>query len=150
MKINVVNSQKDLKIDVWQVKRTVKALLAFKKVPCDEITVYFVTEKKICQLHAQYFNDPTPTDCITFPMDNRNEKGYTYLGDVFICPQTALKYCQEHSVAVFEELSLYLIHTLLHLLGYNDITDKQRQTMQAEEKNMIEMLKQKNLLLRTR
>ena len=54
--------------------------------------VYFVTMKEICRLHDQFFNDPSPTDCITFPIDLDPATADRYLGDIFIAPEAALAY----------------------------------------------------------
>lgn len=105
-----------------------EALCSFLSIDCDELSVYFVSEKKICALHKKYFDDPTPTDCITFPIDA------SYLGDLFISPAAALRYDPEKP---YRETTLYLVHGLLHLLGYDDIDPLQRKAMRKMEKRCM-------------
>lgn len=48
------------------------------------------------------------------------------LGEIFICPQIAIEYDPKHPHL---ETTLYIIHGILHLLGFNDIEKKERQKM---------------------
>lgn len=134
MKINVYNRQKALPLSPSSVRRAVVALSQFLSISCDELSFYFVSEKAISKLHAQHFNDPTPTDCITFPIDS------SYLGDIFICPKIAMLYAQKKNLDPFEETLLYIVHGLLHLLKFDDIDPKQRSCMRKKEKSCMRHL----------
>lgn len=148
MKIFVTNKQKDLRISLKSVKATVLALLSFLKLSIDEVSFQFVTEKKICELHAEFFEDPSPTDCITFPVDDPNTSGYRLLGEVFVCPKTAKIYASSHGIDVYEELTLYVIHGLLHLIGYDDLHPNLKKKMRAKEKACLQFLKKSHSLLK--
>lgn len=135
--ISVHNHQSDIKISQSSVKKAVKAALLFLEVECDEVAIHFVKQKKICALHAEFFADPTPTDCISFPYDSNDQEGYCFLGEVFICPKTAKEYVEQNGGSVYEEITLYLVHGLLHLLGYDDIKVNERKKMRIEEKRLL-------------
>ena len=105
----------------------------------DEITIHLVNKEKISELHAQYFSDPTPTDCISFPLNSIDDTscGYLHLGEVFVCPEVAIEYATSHNIPPLQECILYTIHGILHLLGYDDIDEEDRQKMRkAEERCM--------------
>lgn len=137
VKINIYNRQKALTLSKGFVRKAVKALFSFLSISCEEISIYFVTDEEISQLHAQFFNDPTPTDCITFPMDA------LYLGDIFISPAAAIRYAPEDPQ---EETVLYIVHGLLHLVGYDDLLPKKRRTMRKMEKRCMDHLKEVKIL----
>ncbi len=82
----------------------------------DEVSQHFVTTQEICSLHEEYFEDPSPTDVFPFLLIMRM-KGYKVLGDVFICPETAIEYVTENGGDPYEEMTLYIVHGLLHLMG---------------------------------
>lgn len=127
----------------------VEALIFREKRHTDEVHIHFVTKKKICELHNQFFQDPSPTDCITLPIDDHHIKGEPHvLGEAFICPKTALEYAKNSKSNTYEELTLYLIHCLLHLLGYDDIKPKERKIMRTKEKSHMAYLKKNNLLIK--
>lgn len=139
MIINVSNEQKALKISVRQVKHLVQKVIESEGKTCDEVNIYFVDTPSICQLHEQFFNDPSTTDCISFPIDDDecDKEGYRILGEVFVCPATAINYVAKDQGNPYQETTLYIVHGLLHLMGYDDIKEKDISLMrQAEERHM--------------
>jgi probable rRNA maturation factor len=110
------------------IKELVQFVLKEKKVDFEEIAIYFVTPRKIGQLHSKFFNDPSPTDCISFPYDG------TFLGEIFVCPKIALEYAPKQGL---QEVMLYIIHGILHLLGYDDIQSNERRRMHREQNRLL-------------
>jgi len=148
MKVLCVNAQTALVVREAQVESLVRAFLLWKGVVCQEVSLYLVDGETISQLHALYFEDPTPTDCISFPVDSVEERtDYRVLGDVFVCPEVALKYAKQHNLSPLKELSLYIIHGLLHLLGHDDECSAARLVMRTEESVAIEYLEEEGVLL---
>jgi len=141
VKIYIKNSQKDLRVQSSQIKRLVHSFLEFHQISYSEVTIHLVTDKKMRLVHEEFFDDPSPTDCMTFPVDPADSED-AVLGDIFVCPRVALAYPEP-----YKELSLYIIHGLLHILGYDDIDSKDRKRMrQAEKKEMARLFKMKLLL----
>lgn len=148
MLVNVTNSQDIFTINPTDVEAIVSCILTYKQVSCDEISIHCVSSEDISKLHEEYFDDPSPTDCITFPVDDKeDETFYKVLGDVFVCPEVALSYAQSHLVNFEEELTLYIVHGLLHLLGYDDIEEEDRTLMKNEEAVCMQVLKERQLIL---
>ena len=141
MQTNIINRQSSLAIDDARIKRVVEAVLDFEDCVCDEVSITFVDTEEICKLHEQFFNDPSPTDCISFPMDKDAVGGTFILGDVFVCPATAIKYVEEKGGDATQEMLLYVVHGLLHLLGYDDIEEGDRAQMRLAEQGNMENLK---------
>lgn len=142
-KISVYNKQKDLKLSSKSVKAVVEAVLAFYNVSCDEIAIHFVSTSAICKLHDEFFEDPSPTDCITFPYDEDS-----FLGEVFVCPKVAMDYVAKKGTSAYEETILYVVHGILHLLGYDDIEETDRKKMKEEEKRAMAHLTSINIVAR--
>ena len=146
MDISVLDRQEDLIINTKTVSSLVRNVIALEQQCCDEVAIHFVNTAEICRLHIQFFNDPAPTDCISFPIDNE-EHGYRVLGEVFVCPKTATRYAQDNGGDEYEELTLYVVHGLLHLFGYDDIKSADRALMRAAEQRHLENLKKKGHML---
>lgn len=140
--ISVYNRQKDLQIDKSSVRTLVLAILKYLKVSFEEISIYLVSEKQISQLHDQFFQDPSSTDCISFPIDK------SHLGEVFVCPKVALEYAQKKGLDPKGEVALYIIHGILHLLGYDDLEPKERKTMRKKEKSCMRQLEKLKISLK--
>lgn len=142
MDVYVESRQKALPVTFDAVSSLAEAVIGLEEWTCDEVGIHFVETQEMCDLHFQFFNDPSPTDCISFPIDKAN-----CLGDVFVCPQTAIEYASKHRKDPYKELSLYVVHGLLHLMGYDDIEDEDRSAMRAAERRHMRHLKQQHLLL---
>jgi len=146
MIVRVFNRQKELPLSKASVAPIVKALLKKEGIECDEVGIYFVDAKKICQLHKAFFQDPSFTDCISFPIDGpKKRSGYSILGEIFICPAAAIKYAAPREKDPYQELLLYLVHGLLHLLGYDDLSPADKRTMRKKEKSCMDFLQREQL-----
>lgn len=147
MKIHCINTQSALPIASSDVERLVISFLKWKQIQCDEVTIHFVTKEEITKLHGDFFDDPTPADCISFPIDppGDGESGYTVLGEIFVCPEVAQEYIKEGDP--YRETTLYIIHGLLHLLGYDDIEEEDKAIMRAQEKSAMLYLEEKKEIL---
>lgn len=141
MKITVNNLQKRYLFSKSLITKIVSSLLKREKIFCDEVVIYFVTERKIKELHKKYFDDPSATDCITFPIDRKREGGYFFLGEIFISPKAAISYAKMHDGDPKLELILYLVHGVLHLLGYKDENKKDKSIMRKKEKSCMDFIK---------
>lgn len=132
LQLNLYNNQKALPIPKRLISHIVKEILIFLKVDCKEISIYFTTVKTISGLHQQFFNDPTPTDCISFPIDQE------HLGEVFVCPSVAIEYAKKHAIDPLQETILYMIHGILHLIGYDDLDPASKRLMRRMEKKCMD------------
>ena len=92
--------------------------------PGVELSLSFVGEEEMADLHVRYMDEPGPTDVLSFPMD---EDGL--LGDVVVCPAEAAR----NNTDVAAELRLLVVHGVLHLLGYDHEADDERRAMWAKQ-----------------
>jgi len=146
VEVHIFNQQQDLEIPHQAVTAIVTEVLRKEGKRCDEVSVHFVDTPTICQLHSRYFDDPTVTDCISFPIDETDTGDYRVLGEVFVCPKTAIDYATDNKTSPYTETTLYIVHGLLHLLGYDDLGDSEPE-MRAAEKLHMKNLEEHNLIL---
>lgn len=146
MEILVFNNQEDASVNTESVKKVVEQILKLEEIQTDEVAVHFVTQTEICHLHELYFQDPSPTDCISFPLDDEKSP-YSILGEIFICPKAAIDYTQQKPFLLYREITLYVIHGILHLIGYDDIKMSDRRKMRQAEKRAMAHLIQASCLL---
>jgi probable rRNA maturation factor len=144
MKITIYNRQKDLPIPIPSIKKKVQLLLTHLDVETDEVILHFVSRKTICEVHAEHFSDPSPTDCMSFPIDPPQKKTEGFhphlLGEIFICPSVAIEYASKRKQDPYQETLLYVVHGILHLLGYDDQTPSERKQMRKKEKECLMLL----------
>ena len=105
-------------------------------IPEGELSLALLQDAQHNQLHADFLDDPTPTDVITFPGDPDEEMA----GEICVSIDTALRYSKEHQVDFSKELTLYLVHGWLHLAGFNDLNEEDRRVMKKEEQVCMSLL----------
>jgi probable rRNA maturation factor len=93
-----------------------------------ELSLSFVDEQEMEDLHVRYMDEAGPTDVLTFPLGDLDEQGVKVLGDVIIAPSVAARNNPRDTPA---ELRLLLVHGILHILGYDHEEDAARAEMWA-------------------
>ena len=116
--------------------------VACSATPAGELSVSFLTDPALAKLHADYLDDPTTTDVITFEGDEAMQLA----GDVCVSVDTALTYSTRHGKPFAEELTRYVIHGWLHLAGYDDLEPRKKRRMRAAEDRALKQLRAANLL----
>ena len=92
-----------------------------------EVEVSFITDQAIAKVHAEFLEDPTPTDVITFAH-----------GEILISTETAIRQAADHGQAPERETALYLIHGMLHLNGHVDKSDAGFATMKRLQESILD------------
>jgi len=91
-----------------------EALLAALGLSKAELSLLFVNDEEIKELNRKYRKKDKPTNVLSFPMGEGN-----ILGDIVISWETAQREAKECGFSLEEMIDFYLIHGLLHLLGYH-------------------------------
>ena len=142
-RIQIFSPCKALEFDRQAVQRLFRFL--------DEQTPYTISPGELslaflqqahCQLHADYLNDPSPTDVITFPADPEENLA----GEICVSIDTARIYAKDHGLAFSNELTLYLVHGWLHLAGFDDLNEKDRHAMKKEEQVCMSALETNGMI----
>ena len=102
-----------------------------------ELSIVFMDESTHCDLHGKFLQDFRPTDVITFPADPENGMA----GEICVSVDRAKQEADTRSLPFPEELSLYLIHGWLHLVGFDDLEKVDREMMRLEEQKVMGMVK---------
>src|SRR5262249_26875365 len=103
-----------------------------------KISLAFVDNETIHGLNKRFLDHDEPTDVITFPLSGPGAKKLE--GEIVIGVEVALEQAAERGHAVEEELCLYAIHGILHLVGYDDIKPKDAAEMRKKERQYLQAL----------
>lgn len=128
------------------IHRAIDAVLLTQDLSLDgEVSVLFVNDDRIHELNSAYRQVDRPTDVLSFPQYIREEiselRGYCYLGDIVISLDTALRQAQEYGHTPEREIVYLIVHSMLHLLGYDHLQDEERLHMRLQEKKALSVLK---------
>jgi len=132
VKINILGSQKISPVNLQEIRRLVKFTLereGIKKADV-EIGLTLVDNRQITELNRKYLNRNCPTDVICFCFwEDEFYLSSEVLGEVIVSVEQAKKVAKELNKSLEEELYLYIIHGILHLIGYTDDTISNRKKM---------------------
>lgn len=140
MRINIQNLQDKITIKPKRIKELVLkslSLVGIKKKKVN-INICFLDDKEIKKLNQRFLAKNIPTDVIAFNLSS-NKK--TILADIAISTETAIRNAKIFKTSPFYEIYLYIIHGLLHILGYDDRTKRQKKIIQRKTKYILNKLK---------
>jgi probable rRNA maturation factor len=109
-----------------------------------ELSLVFLTDAALAQLHADFLEDPATTDVITFEGDPAPpglpaEAGTA--GEICVSVDTARRFAREHGHEFAEELTLYVVHGWLHLAGFDDLQPAKKRVMRRAEARAMKLLR---------
>lgn len=129
-----VNNKTRSRIDLILVKKVARKFLKYYNINKGEVSVAFVGDRTIRRLNKTYRGVDKTTDVLAFP----GEKDF--LGEIIIDYAQIKKQARRFSHSVKQELIFVLVHGLLHLLGYDDKTEKGRREMEELGKEFMKFL----------
>ena len=116
-----------------------------------EASVTFVDDEQMARLNEEYRGKVGPTDVLSFECDGLDDDGFPdpfaeafeeeelpfQLGDIVIAPDVAERQAKSFNTTFEGELSLLLVHGLLHLCGYDHIEDEEAEIMKQRERDIL-------------
>ena len=133
MNIEVFNEvDVDLSQELDELKELLNNVCKDEKLGNGEFNVIIVDDEKIHALNREYRGIDRVTDVISFALEDDksfNIEDYRMLGDIYICLNRAREQAEEYGHSFKRELSFLAIHGLLHLLGYDHMTEEDEKVM---------------------
>lgn len=150
--IEIADNQECLTIDEESVRSIVRQTLQTEQVSSATISVAIVNNAQIHELNQQYLNHDYETDVLSFLLEESRDEtacsetgsprgaGKTIDGEVIVSSEMAIDMAADYSWDAMDELTLYIVHGLLHLCGYDDLTAAELPVMRARECHVFEIL----------
>ncbi|MGE5474506.1 MAG: rRNA maturation RNase YbeY [Ignavibacteriales bacterium] len=154
MKIFIINKQKKAAVDK-ELRNMIKnvvikaAEIENLKIPF-EVCIVLTGNIGIRKLNRQFRSMDKPTDVLSFPMYEETElKGILKsneildmiaLGDIVISLEKAQEQAKEYGHSFERETAYLASHGFLHLLGYDHISQKEKELMRQKEEQIMELL----------
>jgi probable rRNA maturation factor len=136
IKVSIASPQHHVRVERGHYRNAVRTVLEAEGIKNAEISVAFVDNATIQRLNRQFLNHDEPTDVLSFPLD----KPGTLEGELVIGAEVALVEARSRGHDVQAELTLYVIHGLLHLCGYDDHTARDARETRRRERLYLERL----------
>jgi len=135
--------EQSLDLDLARLRSLAEMVLAEEGFPEDtELTILFVDDDQMASYNSRFLDRAGPTDVLAFPVE-RLQPGSVpeidpygpplMLGDVIVAPAYARRQAEEYQVSPEDEMTLMVVHGILHLLGYDHQEDADAEKMEARE-----------------
>jgi rRNA maturation RNase YbeY len=134
------NRQKTRAISVPMLRRITNRL--FEQIATAEgyeLGVHLVAAPEMARINEHYLQHEGSTDVITFNYREGKKNG-PVLGEIFVCVDDAIKQAKEFRTTWQSEVVRYVVHGVLHLLGYDDLKPGLRRIMKREENRLVNSL----------
>lgn len=137
-----INNESDIEVDSERILSMLTHHFGQLKLSSRaELSVLFVNEQPMEDLHIKWMDEPGPTDVLSFPMDELrpgNVDAEGVLGDIVICPQVARLQSDAAGHSETEEIMLLATHGLLHLLGFDHAEPEEEAEMFGLQRELLD------------
>lgn len=143
--IAIINKQDLVKVRVPLLSKLVSLVLKENGAGDREIDIVLVDDEHIKTLNRKYLGRSGATDVISFGFENVMEERLPerILGDVVVSTERAFFRAAEFGKDISEEICLYVIHGVLHLIGFDDERKTAAQRMRREEERMLALARER-------
>jgi probable rRNA maturation factor len=137
LSIIITNRQSLLRVDKRLMKKVIGRILEDAEIETAEIGVAVVDDAAIARIHAEYLDDDSPTDAISFVLESSPGR---LEGEIVVSAETAVARAPDYDLPPEKELLLYVVHGILHLVGFDDTTPKARAKMRKMERRYMDSI----------
>ncbi len=134
-RIDVSNRQKSLWVSASRLRRLVEFVAAAERRGIDAVDVAIVDADEIASLNRRYLGKDRETDVLSFDLSEAGSRGVS--AQVIVCGDVAADEGPRHGLSAEDELMLYVIHGLLHLMGYDDADAEQAERMKTRQEQIL-------------
>lgn len=135
------------------IKNWIKEIISRKNLRVGDINYIFSNDEYILNVNRTYLSHDYYTDIITFDTSEYDDGTAVHSSrskrrisaDIFISLDTVLANSKEYGVTFSCELYRVIIHGILHLIGYDDLTEEMSRKMHAAEDEALQILKNMNV-----
>jgi probable rRNA maturation factor len=134
MKNIKIFSEKGIRVNKGIIDHLITRLKASLKFEISSLEINFVGYDTITEINLKHLEHLGSTDIITF---NYSEESNRFDAEIFISIYDAEENANKYGVTLDNELGRLIIHGLLHLLGYDDVTLSKKRRMKKLENELL-------------
>jgi probable rRNA maturation factor len=144
MNVVLANHQRTRNLNLRLLKQIANALLVDLKIEDAELGVHLIAAPEMTRLNEKFLRHQGSTDVITFDYSDAGRQTPAARrqlhGEIFICVDEAILQAHKFGTRWQSEIVRYLVHGILHLLGYDDSHAGERRKMKREEDRRVREL----------
>ena len=135
--VKIINEQEYCEVDFAGIKKVCRQILTDAGFSKGRLEILMADNERIHQMNRQFLEHDYATDVISFEM---SRKRGNLEGCIAVSAEMATERCEEYRWSAVEELTLYIIHGTLHLVGYDDEDPDDEEEMREQETHYLKTL----------
>jgi len=143
IEIEIINYQKTVVLDRRKIRKTIEYVLRQFGIQVACVSIAVVGHDRITELKGRYFGRKISTDVISFDLQEAagsSDEKVRMDCEIVVNGQRAAEWAEAHGTEAEAELHLYIVHGLLHQLGYDDQTAEEAGKMHKKENQLLKEL----------
>lgn len=134
------------------INKAIETVMKDKNIPEElDVNVMIVSEEVIQQINKDTRDIDKVTDILSFPYFEYDTPGFfdrevndwadeDILGDIVVCADKIIAQAEEYGHSQRRELAFLIVHSMLHLTGYDHMADDEREVMESEQRRIMDIL----------
>jgi probable rRNA maturation factor len=139
MKDYIFNTTNE-EVDVKELDKVIQFACKHMEVDNPLLNIIIVDNEKIREINREYRNKDAVTDVISFAFEEVSDFEYSdirFLGEIYISYERCVSQAEDYGHTVKREFCYLAVHGLLHLLGYDHMTDEDKKEMRTLEEEIL-------------
>ena len=148
--IDISDSTSGQNVDLAKLEAALRHALAVEQVASAVLSISVVTNDEIHRLNRQHLQHDYATDVISFQLDWTSPNHATppvvttgrsvdaaIEGEIVVSRHYAEEMAERCGWTLQDELTLYVIHGMLHICGYDDMSPSEKEIMRSRERFIL-------------
>jgi probable rRNA maturation factor len=135
IRIQISSEQTALKLDRRRLRSAASRIVRDAGLRQAEISLAIVDDRAIHELNRKFLAHDYATDVLSFLLERTDDR---LEGEVIASADTAIRSAAKYGWQPGDELLLYVIHGMLHLVGYDDTSPRAKSQMRKAERAYLE------------
>ena len=130
--ISITNIHQQHRVDDSVILGLVQLVCQTEEATIEDLSIVLSDHPTVLALNRTYLDHEYETDVLSFPLNDAQDSSVVD-GEIYVDLDTAFERCSEFGVTFEAETYRYIVHGLLHLLGYSDETPALKARMKTRE-----------------
>ncbi len=138
----IINNYCDKVEEIEILEKYIKFVTKKLDIESSLFNIILVDEKEIHELNLNYRGVDRKTDVISFALEDGDTYNNPYirmLGDIYICIPVAYEQAEIYGHSRIREICFLATHGILHLLGYDHMTEEEEKIMFKKQEELLNL-----------
>jgi probable rRNA maturation factor len=135
--VQITNHFADAPVRPAALRKLVRAVCKRFHIRRAEISIGIVGDTEMRRLNRRYLNRRSSTDCLSFDLSDEADPPGSRVFDIIVNGELAVREAARRGHAAEAELALYIVHGLLHQMGFDDAAARQADRMHRMEDEIL-------------